>query len=130
MAVREQPPEEGVARALTDLGEQARKLVDKEIEGAEHEMLDKVKSWTPATALLLVAGVSGLAAGASLYRYSVQLLQKALPPATASLLAALGYGSLASFCALSALQRIKDLPPPVPSETIATAASAVETAVS
>jgi len=55
--------------------------------------------------------------GASSYRFSLRLLEKWLPPATAALLATIAYGGIASGVGVAAARGLRNVPPPFPTET-------------
>src|SRR5205823_466554 len=82
----------GVADALRDLSDNSRALVRHEIAAAQREMWGKARQALPAAALLGAAACLGVLSAAASFRLSVQLLEKALPPAAASFTAAAGYG--------------------------------------
>ena len=119
-----------MAEALHDLSDQTRVLVRHEIDAALREMWDKARQGGPAAALLAASGVLGLLAAASSYRLSLRLLEKRLPPATAALAAAVVYGTAAACAAVLGAQRMRELPLPVPAETMREASAAVAGATS
>jgi hypothetical protein len=118
-------PQEGIAGALSDLTEQTRILVRREVESAQREMLGKLKASGPAAGLVAGAGFLGMLAAASSYRLSLRLLEKALPPATAALVATVGYGAAAGAAGVVAVRRLQELPPPLPTETAKDATATV-----
>src|SRR5207248_9586283 len=99
-----------------------------ETGAALREMWQKAKQGGPAAALLAASGFLGLLAAASSYRLSLCLLEKRLPPATAALVATLGCGTAGACAAVLAAQRMRQLPPPVPAETMREASAAVSDA--
>jgi hypothetical protein len=113
----EQRPQAGIAEALGDLSEQTRLLVREEIDAAQREMWGKTKAAVPAIGLAGVAGVCAVMAAASSYRFSLRLLEKWLPPATAALLATIAYGGIASGVGVAAARGLRNVPPPFPTET-------------
>ena len=113
----EHTPQAGIADALGDLSEQTRLLVRQEIDAAQRELWTKVKSSAPAATLVATAGLFAVLATASSYRYSLRLLEKRLPPATAALVAAGVYSSGAVGAAAAALPRLRQLPAPFPTDT-------------
>lgn len=117
MTEPEHTPQAGIADALGDLSEQTRLLVRREIDAAQQELWVKVKKSAPAAALVATAGIFGVLATASSYRYSLRLLEKRLPPATAALLAAGVYGAGAVGAGAAGAQRLRELPAPFPTET-------------
>jgi hypothetical protein len=117
MTQQSQTPQEGIADALGGLSEQTRLLVRHEIDAAQQEMWAKAKAAAPALALLAATGVLSLFATAALYRFSLRLLEKRLPRATAALLAASGYGAAAAGAAAASVRALRRLPPPLPTET-------------
>ena len=117
-----------MAEALHNLSDQTRVLVRHETGAALREMWQKAKQGGPAAALLAASGFLGLLAAASSYRLSLCLLEKRLPPATAALVATLGYGTAGACAAVLAAQRMRELPLPVPAETMREASAAVSDA--
>ncbi len=117
MTEPEQTPQAGIADALGDLSEQTRLLVRREIDSAQRELWTKVKDSAPAAGLVATTGVLAVLATASAYRCSIRLLEKRLPPATAALLGVVVYGAGAAGAAVAAVQRLRELPVPFPTET-------------
>jgi Putative Actinobacterial Holin-X, holin superfamily III len=117
MSETPQTPQEGIADALGDLSEQTRVLVRREVDAAQREMWAKAKAAAPALALTAASGALGLFAAAAVYRLSVRLLEKGLPPATAAFLAAVVYGAGAAGTAIVAIRQLGELPPLFPAET-------------
>lgn len=122
-------PQEGVAHALTDLSEQTLVLVRQELDAAQQEMVAKAKRWLPAAGLLAVAAGGGVFATASSYRLVMRLLEKMFPPTLAALMATAGFGGLAAAALGKGREKIRQLPPPVPSATARKAGEAAATAV-
>lgn len=121
-------PQEGVAHALTDLSEQTLVLVRQELDAAQQEMLAKARRWLPAAGLLGVAAGGGVFATASSYRLVMRILEKVLPPALAAFVATVGFGGLAAVALGKGREKIRQLPPPVPSATARRAGEAAATA--
>lgn len=109
--------QQGVTEALGDLGEQTKTLVRAELDAVRAEMWDKAKAGAPALALGGAAVTLGLCAGASTYRLSLRVLERMMSPTGAALLATLGYSGAAAYAAVAAARRLRDLPPPLPTET-------------
>ena len=118
-------PQAGLAEALHDLSDQTRVLVRHETDAALREMWEKAKQAGPPAGLLVASGILGLLAAASSYRLSLRLLEKRLPPASAALAATLGYGTAAACAALLGARAIRNLPPPIPAQTMQEASTAV-----
>lgn len=112
-----QTPEAGVAEAFRDLSGQTRSLVRSEIRAAQQEVWDKAKAAMPALALAAGAGVFGAFAAAAACQWSLRLLEKRLPPATAALTATGLYGASAAGAAFAAARLLRRLPLPLPVET-------------
>lgn len=123
--VQSETPEAGVAGSLHDLSEQTRRLVRQEIDAAQQEMWDKAKASAPALGAAALAGALGLFAAASGYRFTLRVLEAAMPRPMAALLATVGYGVGAAGAASYAVGRFRELPPLLPSETARQAGAAV-----
>jgi hypothetical protein len=117
--VTEQTPQEGIAHALGDLSEQTRSLVRQEIDAAERELWEKALAAAPAVALGGIAAGCALLAAASAYRWSLRLLERAVSPPAAALLATVGYGAAAGVAGAAAYRRFRAAPAPLPTETAA-----------
>lgn len=113
----QQSPQAGIADAFTELSEQTGLLVRQEIDNARREMWDKLLASAPALGLLAASGALGLLAAASSYRLSLRLLEKWLPPATAAFVATTVYGGGATCAVVEGLRRLREVPPPFPTET-------------
>jgi hypothetical protein len=124
MSETSQEAQEGVADAVRGLSDNTRTLVRREIAAAELEMLGKAKQAMPSVALLGAAGLFGVLSLAASYRLSVRLLEKSMPPATAALVAATGYGAAAGASGAVGIQRLRADKPLVPVETVRAAVSA------
>lgn len=120
-----QTPEHGVADALSDLTEQTRLLVRREVAEAQEELWDKAKRALPVAGLLGAAALSGLFAAASAYRLGMRVLERLLSPGSAALVATIGYGAAAGLAGSTALSRLRALPAPLPSETASHTAATV-----
>ncbi|MGQ7296846.1 phage holin family protein [Quadrisphaera sp. KR29] len=119
------PSTEGVARAVTELAQQASGLVQQEVASAQGELVDKLKANLPAAALLGTAGVFGVFALASAYRWGAALLEKALPPASAAFAGLLLDGALAGAAGIAGARLLREAPAPLPTETARDAQQAV-----
>lgn len=109
--------QDGVAEALSGLGNETRHLVRAEVEAVRQEMWQKAKQGGPTLALGVAAAVLGVGAGASSYRLSLRVLERIAPPGVAALLATAGYGAGAAWAASAAARRVRQLPAPLPTET-------------
>jgi Putative Actinobacterial Holin-X, holin superfamily III len=118
MSETPQEAQQGVADAARGLSDNTRDLIRHEIAAAQRETLDKVRDALPAIGLLGAAGLFGVLSAAASYRLSVRLLEKSLPPATAALVAAAGYGVAAGAAGTIAVQRLRPSTPLVPEETV------------
>lgn len=117
MTQQPQGPQSGVAGAFSQLTDETAALVRREIDAAQTETLDKLKRSAPAAGLIAVAGVLAVLALASGHRWFLQLLEKRLPPASAALFAAVGYGAAGGLAASVGAQWLRDAPKPVPTDT-------------
>lgn len=111
-------PEAGIADAVTDLSGQTRALVRREMESAQAEMWAKAKAAAPAAALLALSATLGLAAAASAYRWNLRVLEKVLPPSAAALAAVIIYGAGAVWTGTLGVQRLRQIPAPLPTDTL------------
>lgn len=110
-------PETEIAASLDELGLQARRLIRSEAQAAEHEVWDKAKASAPVIGLLGGSGLCALISAACLYRFSMRMLERLLPPSLAALLAA-GVSGTGSVVLLRAgMARLNTLRAPLPSET-------------
>lgn len=110
-------PEAGIADALGQLSDQTAVLVRREIEAARLEMWERMKQIAPTAGLLGGAGVLGVLAVASSYRFTITILRKVLPPSTAALFATMGYGTAAGYAAVAGWKRLRETPMPYPVDT-------------
>jgi hypothetical protein len=92
------------------------------------EMWAKARASGPAPGLLAVGGCCGLFAAAFAYRLSLRLLERRLPPASTALTAALEYGTAAACATTLGIQRLRQVPLPIPSGTARQASQAVAAA--
>lgn len=113
----ETSPETGIATALTDLSEQTRRLVREEIDDAQAELWQRAKGFLPVVGLASVAGVTGWFALVSAHTWTLRVLERRLPPATAAFVAAGLYGGGAAAAAIAAAARLREAPAPFPAET-------------
>ena len=125
MSETPQEAQAGVADALRDLSDNSRALVRSEITAAREEMWGKAKQAMPAAALLGAAGCCGVLSAAAFFRFSIQWLEKRLPPAAAAFTAAVGYGVAAGAVGALGIRQLRQAPSPFPAET---AREAVKTA--
>lgn len=117
-----------MAEALHTLTDETRLLARREMRSALGEMWAKARASGPALGLLAISGGCGLFAAASAYRLSLRLLERRLSPASAALVATLGYGAAAAGAATLAIQRLREAPLPIPSGTARQAGQAVAAA--
>jgi Putative Actinobacterial Holin-X, holin superfamily III len=115
----------GVADAVQGLTTQTEVLIRREIDAALHEMRDKARHYAPGVVLLAASGALGLMATASAYRLSLRLLEKRLPRTSAALIAVIGYSAAASAAGLLATQRLRNAPPPLPTQTARATSEAI-----
>lgn len=115
----------GVARAVTELTDETAGLVRRELDSAKRELLTKAAANLPALALLGLAALLSVLSVASTHRWILRLLEKQLPPATASLIAAVSFGGSAGAAAVVGAEWLRKAPTPLPTDT---ARDATETA--
>lgn len=120
--------QEGMAEALHTLTDETQLLARREMRSALGEMWAKARASGPALGLLAVGGCCGLLAAASGYRLSLRLLERRLSPASAALVAALGYGAAAAGAATLGIQQLRQVPLPIPSGTARQAGQAAAAA--
>jgi hypothetical protein len=118
-------PREGAADAARGLSDNTRVLVRHEIAAAQRELLDKARHALPTIGLLGAAGFFGVLSASAAYRLSVRLLEKSLPPATAALVAAVGYGVAAGAAGAAGVQRLRSNGPLVQADTVREAVASV-----
>src|SRR5579884_1060069 len=106
MSEAQQDPVEGVSHALNDLSEQTRLLVRQEVQAAREEVVERLRAAAPGVGLAAVAGVLGMTAAASAYRWFLRLLEKMLPPATAAFVATALPGAVAGMAAVAAKRKL------------------------
>ncbi len=117
-----------MADALGRLSEETGVLVRRELEQARAEVWSKLKAAAPGLGLLAVGGALGVAAGASGYRVALRVLEKPLPPLSAAVVAMVGFAGGSVVAITTGLQRLKESPLPVPSETVGEGAEAMREA--
>ena len=115
----------GVADAVQGLTIQTQVLIRREIEAVLREMRDKAWTYAPGVVLLAASGALGLMATASAYRLSLRLLEKRLSRTSAALIAVVGYGIAAAGTSLLGAQRLRDVPPPLPTQTARATSEAI-----
>lgn len=128
MSESERAAQAGVADAIGQLSEQTRVLVRREIEAVQREMLDRGRQAGPGIALAAAAAVFSLLAGASAYRWSLRLLEKVLPPASAAFVSMTLCGAAAGGAAVAGARRLRTAPAPVPVDTAAVTGAAARAA--
>lgn len=119
-------PQAGIADAFGQLSEQTAELVREEIAAAQREMWAKGRQMAPGIALVGAAGLFGIFATASAYRFSLRLLEKMLPPSVAAFVAMSGSAAAAVAAALAGVERIRTAPVPLPTTTARSAAQTVK----
>lgn len=129
MSSSEQNPQEGIAHAVSDLGEQTAMLVRREVEAVKDEMAGRVKQLLPAAGLAAVSAAGAFFACASVYRLVARIPEKLFGPVLGPMLAAGGFGAAAFLAGQKAMQVAREAPAPVPSETARTTRQAVERTV-
>lgn len=108
----------GMARALNQLTEETGELVRREVQAARSEVVGKLAANIPAAALLGTAGVLSTLCIASGHRWFLRALETRIPPATAALVATIGYGVAAGLTGGLAVQWFRQAAPPLPVDTV------------
>lgn len=119
-------PQAGIADAFGQLSEQTAELVREELAAAQREMWAKGRQIAPGIALVGAAGLFGIFATASAYRFSLRLLEKLLPPSVAAFVAMSASAAGAVAAAVAGVGRIRTAPVPLPTTTARSAAQTVK----
>ncbi len=110
----------GIAEARGDLSEQTRVLVRAEIDAAQRETWVRARRTLPGVLLLGTAGVLGVFSAASAFTLGLRLLEKALPKASAALVATATSGAAAGVVTAAGVRRLRAAPVPFPVDTAMT----------
>lgn len=117
MTDRAPTPEQEIAGTINELAGETRRLVRTEAKEAENEVWAKARANAPVIALFSAAGLLALLSGASLYRFTMRLLERMLPPSLAALFGAALYGAGAVALVRLGTARLDDVRAPLPTET-------------
>ena len=117
---------DGFAAAFARLSEETAALVRQEIESVRAELLGRARRLAPSAGLLAAGGLAGAFATASAYRLSVRLLEARLSPASAALVATMGYGAVAAGTLAAAIRQLREAPAPFPADTVRDTLQAAE----
>jgi Putative Actinobacterial Holin-X, holin superfamily III len=125
--VTERPdtPEGGIAAAVSDLSDQTRLLVRREIDAAVQEMWTKAKRSAPAVVLTGASAGLLLLSAACAYQFSLRLLERRLSPASAAMAAAAAYGAAGAFTGVLGIRQLRNAQLPLPTRTMQQTTAAV-----
>jgi hypothetical protein len=111
---------------LKQLSEQTTRLVHQELELAKAELTQKGKQAGAGAGLFGGAGAIGLAALGALTACFILALNAIMPAWLAALIVAVVYGAIAAFLALRGRDKVKQVTPLVPEQTVETVKEDVE----
>ena len=111
---------------LKQLSEQTTRLVHQELELAKAELTQKGRQAAAGAGLFGGAGAIGLAALGALTACFILALNAIMPAWLAALIVAVVYGAIAAFLALRGRDKVKQVTPLVPEQTVETVKEDVE----
>jgi hypothetical protein len=114
--LRERP----IGELLKQLSEETTRLVHQELELAKAELAQKGKQAGLGAGLFGAAGAIGLLAAAALTACFILALDAVMPAWLAALIVAVVYAAAAAVLALRGRERVKQVIPPMPEQTIET----------
>lgn len=123
---RERLRRRSTGELVRDLSEQASTLVRQEIELAKVEMTEKGRQAGIGAALLVGAGVAGLATLGALTAFLILALDEAVPGWAAALIVTLLWAGVALALAAFGRQKLREATPPVPEKTVETLKEDIE----
>lgn len=115
---------------LGQLSQETATLVRQEVELAKAEVGQKAKAGGAAAGMFGGAAFAALLAAGTFTAFLILVLAEAMPAWVAALVITLVYASAAAFLALRGKERVKDMTPPVPEQTVETLKEDVEWAKS
>jgi hypothetical protein len=120
--LRERP----LGELLGQLSQETATLVRQEVELAKAELSEKAKAGGAAAGMFGAAAFAGWLAAATFTAFLILVLAEAMPAWAAALAITLVYAGVAVFLALRGKERVKEMTPPVPEQTIETVKEDVE----
>lgn len=122
--------EKTLGELLGQLSQETATLVRQEVELAKAEVGQKAKAGGAAAGMFGGAAFAALLAAGTFTAFLILVLAEAMPAWVAALVITLVYAGAAAFLALRGKERVKDMTPPVPEQTIETVKEDVEWAKS
>lgn len=122
--------EKTLGELLGQLSQETATLVRQEVELAKAEVGQKAKAGGAAAGMFGGAAFAALLAAGTFTAFLILVLAEAMPAWVAALVITLGYAGAAAFLALRGKERVKDMTPPVPEQTVETLKEDVEWAKS
>lgn len=124
--LRERP----LGELLGRLSQETANLVRQEVELAKAEMSQKAKAGGAAAGMFGGAAFAALLAAGTFTAFLIIVLAEAIPAWVAALVVTVAYAGAAAFLALRGKERVKEMTPPVPEQTVETVKEDVEWAKS
>jgi hypothetical protein len=118
--------ERSLGELLGQLSQETATLVRQEVDLAKAELGQKAKAGGAAAGMFGGAAFAGLLAAATFTAFLILALAEAMPAWLAALLITLVYAGAAAFLGLRGKERVKDMTPPVPEQTVETVKEDVE----
>lgn len=122
--------EKTLGELLGQLSQETATLVRQEVELAKAEVGQKAKAGGAAAGMFGGAAFAALLAAGTFTAFLILVLAEAMPAWVAALVITLVYAGAAAFLALRGKERVKDMTPPVPEQTVETLKEDVEWAKS
>ncbi|MDQ4125119.1 MAG: phage holin family protein [Actinomycetota bacterium] len=131
MAVRDRGAEpeardKSLGQLLSELSADTSTLIRQEIALAKAEVAQKAKAGSAAAGMLGGAALAALLTALTFTAFLILVLAEALPGWAAALIVTVVYGAAAAFLALKGRDRVKEMTPPVPEQTVETLKEDVE----
>ena len=118
--------ERSLGELLGQLSQETATLVRQEVELAKAELSEKAKAGTAAAGMFGGAAFAWLLAAGTFTAFLILALAEAMPAWVAALLVTLVYAGAGECFALRGKNRVKEMTPPVPEQTIETVKEDVE----